>query len=152
MQRIVSFDPGETTGVCVLETTDCNTDFVVKEVCEIPWDERFRLIEAFVTGTLPYQGSPHSPEFVTVERFRLRAHQAMSQTGSEFPSSQILGIIETFIYINPGPEIIYQEPIQMSRVQIRPDDHYLLVGSEHMKDAYRHARFFFITKLRKVTQ
>lgn len=158
--KILAIDPGETTGVCILQTTELRDDFEVAYVSEMSWDDRFRISKALIMGTWPQRMTPdpgwvaaaRPPEVVVIEQFRLRQGKAYAQAGSTFPSIQVQAIIETFVYAylhkQPDKFIAYQEPICMARVQILPDHHHLIAGSEHMKDAYKHARYYFETKVR----
>lgn len=162
--KILAIDPGETTGVCILQITKQRDDFEVDYVGEMSWDDRFRISRALVAGTWPQRAvdpAAGPPEVVVIEQFRLRQGKAYMQAGSTFPSIQVQAIIETFVwnwnhYHDPGNhfeslhvKLAYQEPICMARVQILPDHHHLIAGSEHMKDAYKHARYYFATKVRQ---
>lgn len=169
--KILALDPGLTTGVCILLTTEQRDDFEVDYVSEMSWDDRFRISKALIAGTWPQRMTPdpgwvaaaRPPEVVVIEQFRLRQGKAYAQAGSTFPSIQVQAIIETFVWdynhnvkygfmgaTRDEPiEIAYQEPIAMARVQILADHHHLIAGSEHMKDAYKHGRYYFETKVRQ---
>lgn len=163
--RIVAIDPGKTTGICILQTSPRNDDFEVGYVGEMSWDDRFAISRALIAGMWPQRelgAAARPPEVVIIERFRLRQGRAYQQAGSDFPSIQVQSIIETFVWLHnhnveygymgatcdKSIEIVMQEPVCMAHVQILPDHHHLVAGSEHMKDAYKHARFYFVTKIR----
>ena len=166
--KIVAVDPGKVTGICILITNKDNTNFVVNWVGEMRWDERFQVARALVAGTWPQRAvDPVAgpPDVIVIERFRLRQGKAYVQAGSDFPSIQVQAIIETFVWdwnrkrtLPPKllldgesdglTKVVFQEPNIMSRTQMRDEDNYLLQGSEHIKDAYKHARYYFITKVR----
>lgn len=162
---ILALDPGRTTGACAIETLD--SGFRVITALEIPWENRLPILEALLDGTY-YSQVPQLPEAVVVETFRLRQGRALEQTGSDFPSSQVIGSIQAFLHLDklprpPGQGFLYpnenraygldrlhfQEPVCMSRVEILPGDFSFVSGSEHRKDAYKHARFFYLSQIKK---
>lgn len=157
--HILAVDPGQTTGICILGVNKERDDFTVEYVGEMSWDDRFRQSRALVYGMWPPKigTAATPPEVVVIEQFRLRQGKAYQQAGSTFPSIYVQAIIETFVWewnrrfaleeIN-ATQVVTQEPIAMARVQILPDHHYLVTGSEHMKDAYRHGRYYFETKVK----
>jgi len=129
---------------------------VVNWVGEVAWKDRFAEMRGLVAGTWPRRAvDPVAgpPDVIVIESFRLRQGKAYVQAGSDFPSIQVQATFQTFVWdwnhtANKPIEIVFQEPYIMSRTQIRAEDDHLLQGSEHMKDSYRHARFYFITKIR----
>ena len=145
--NILAFDPGRTTGVCIARATENN--FAVMQVSEIPWSGRFALIKAFIHGISPTTNSAlPSPDVIVIESFRLRQNRALQLSGSNFPSSQVTGIIQAFAWqLDLLDHIVFQEPPVMNRVQILPDDLDIVKGSEHKKDAYKHARYYYVTKV-----
>jgi len=143
--RILAFDPGVTTGACLIATEDDSWQFQVVNVLEIPWESRFATIKALIDGTYSIAGL-QPPDAIVAEAFRLRQSRAYQQAGSDFPSSQVVGIIQAYIYDRYGSLDRYhtQEPVSMARVKILPEHKDLVAGSEHKKDAYKHARYFHV--------
>lgn len=164
---ILAIDPGRTTGVCILQTNDSKCGFEVVTALEMPWESRFELLKTLIDGTFLDQEKPQPPEAVVVESFALRSNRAIEQTGSDFPSSQIIGIVEAFLWMETFKaeprksfdfpresglqgfnRLHFQQPSVFSRVAIEPEHVVWVEGSEHKKDAYRHARYYYIMNVR----
>ncbi len=139
MISVVSFDPGKTTGFAAGEWSG-GKGFGLTEVAIIGWDDRFLQVKDLLKS--------HVPDYIVVEAFRLYPHRANSQIGKTFPSSQMIGIIETFAYLQGRLDrVVIQPASNRSSVKI-PDEHLLMVGSSaHVQDAYRHLRYFVIVNL-----
>ena len=145
--NVISIDPGHTTGVCIAQTTP--DSFEVVKTLEIPWAHRFGGLQTLLGGTYTIQGVPLTPEAVVIENFRLRPDKAHSQIGQTFPSSQIIGIVQAFLYAAGYLEILeVQEPGQRTRVKILDNHKEMVSGSQHLKDAYQHARYYWIKHVR----
>jgi len=148
---ICGVDPGNTTGVCLIDETASRDDFQVVGVYQIPWEYRISFFQALFTGTFAdeVQSKPLLPEVVVIESFRLRPGRAMEQVGSEFPSVRVIGIVETFISLCiPKPLLVFQEPSVIGRVEILPQHIEQFKALIHAGDAYRHARYYHITTRR----
>ncbi len=139
MTTIVSFDPGETTGFVAGEWFG-GKEFELVDVTLIPWNDRFHQVQVLL--------KLHVPDYIVVEAFRLYPHRAMSQIGKTFPSSQMIGIIQSFAYLQGYLDrVIIQPASNRSSVKI-PEEHLSMVGSSsHIRDAYRHLRYFVIVNL-----
>jgi len=136
---VVSFDPGKTTGFVAGEWSG-GKEIGLTEVTVIPWNDRFYQTKDLLKF--------HVPDYIVVEAFRLYPHRAKSQIGNTFPSSQMIGIIQTYAY-EQGilDRVVIQPAGNRSSVKI-PDEHLLMVGSSsHIQDAYRHLRYFVIVNL-----
>jgi hypothetical protein len=135
---ILAFDPGKTTGYCRLKVSGDGTEFAIVEAQEISWLERLPTLFNIIA-------SAESGSNVVIEAFRLFPHKASAQIGSDFPSSQVIGTIETFCFISHERLTIeYQQPGDISRVQVLERDLPHVAGSPHKIDAYRHARLYFL--------
>jgi len=173
---ILAIDPGRTSGICVVRTTEGKKGFVVVTALEMPWESRMEFLETLLDGTYFDQKVPQLPEAVVIESFRLRQGRALEQAGSDFPSSQVIGSIQAFLWMDKpttgvlagsngqlthhfeigGParpvglaRLHFQEPSTMSHVAIEPEDMPLLAGSPHKQDAYKHARFYYLAHIRE---
>ena len=146
MTTIVGIDPGETTGVCALETPRNGHVFQVVGVYQIPWEDRVSFFRALFTGGIAQpDGYQLLPEIVAIESFRLRPGRAMEQVGSEFPSVRVIGIVEAFLSLcSPQPLLAFQEPVIIGRCQILSEHEQLFRGLVHAGDAYRHARYYYV--------
>lgn len=149
---ILGVDPGQTTGVCMIRTTDENiNNFDVLLAEQVLWNNRHADFWALLV-TMNERIVP-VPDIVVIENFRLRPGRAMEQVGSTFPSVNVIGLIEAFQYVAPiSFELAYQEPAIIGRVQILPEHQELFVGKQHAADAYRHARYYSITNAHKGAQ
>lgn len=140
---IISFDPGRTTGVVVAHYYG-KRHFDIVRVDEIRWQDRFE-----TTRDIVFSYRNHLSAII-IEDFRLRRDLAEKQAGDDMPSSQIIGIIETYAF-NFG--IINLTRKQMPGVKNRVsilDRHFPAIGrSEHIKDAYQHIRYFIVSELSK---
>lgn len=144
---ILSIDPGWTTGICIAKV-DAD-EFEVIEAGEVKWALYHKALHTLLSGMHSPQGVPLTFDFVIVEQFRLRYNKAMSQVGQTFPSIHVIGAVETFLWLhNRADALVFQEPSQHGRVKILDKHKDFVIGSEHKKDAYRHARYFWITQIR----
>lgn len=171
---ILAIDPGRTTGICAIRTVDGVKGFEVVTALEILWENRLELLSALIDGTYFNPKVPQPPEAVVIENFRLRQGRALEQSGSDFPSSQLIGMVQAFLWMDKhivadAPENIkayvadnpqnfrpygldrlhFQEPANMANVKIMPEDLGLLTGSNHKQDAYKHARFYYLAHVRE---
>ena len=150
--KLIAFDPGRTTGVCIAEVDKNN--FRVTSCFEMSWEARFEITETLISGMYFNARIPRVPDIVIAESFRLRQGRALEQAGSDFPSSQVIAIIQTYLFMygedeKHGPDsLILQEPSIQARVQILTKDLPLVTGSEHKKDAYKHARFYWAAHIK----
>lgn len=136
---IASFDPGRTTG-CVLARWESGRDFDIVMKYAIPWEKRFPAIKDILR---------YVPEHIVVESFRLYPHSARAQIGQDFPSSQVIGIIETFAYeYSPESRITKQPAAARSNVKVTHEE--IKGSSVHVLDAYLHLRYFIIVNLPKL--
>lgn len=145
---ILAIDPGLTTGACMIATTA--DGFRVVSVEEIPWNQRFSRLTALVQNMQEPSiiGLPSQSVAFVIESFRLRQGRAFEQSGSDFPSCQVIGIFEYLLWSRSVLHLLKkQEPGAMSRVQVLPEHEQHVLGSEHRKDAYKHARYFYVTNL-----
>lgn len=143
MSLVVAIDPGKTTGFCVLScpagVIDPNT-YDVYQASEVEWSNRF----FFRTFFSLYHDSIKA---IVIERFKLfRNPKTMeAQINSEFPSVRIIGIVEAYAELfNLGNKIIFQEPNDRKSAQIPRIHHAALGHSDHVRDAYRHGRYWIL--------
>lgn len=136
--RIIAIDPGGTTGYVEVEASSDN--FTLTKVTEISWSRRFSLKEHLLLGP--------PPKAVVVESFRLYASKAEDQINSEFPSVRIIGALEAFLFdLGWIDRLVFQPASIRSRVKIL-DEHREVRKSPHTHDAYQHARYYFVTKVK----
>jgi len=148
MTCIVGIDPGNTTGYCMIDEAPDKSGFQVVSVAQIPWEKRVSFFQALFYGTFTNdKGEPQLPEIVVIESFRLHPGRAREQTGSEFPSVRVIGIVEAFVSMccPKPPLLVFQEPGVIGRINILPEHESMLSGLVHAADAYRHVRYYHLT-------
>ena len=139
MKRILGIDPGRTTGYVDIDLHE-NGEYRVADVAEIAWENRFDLLD-FIGASWP-DGQPHLPDIIVVESFRLYPHKAKSQIGNDFPSSQVIGIIELSAHIHHiSYNVLFQPASSIARVKVLQD----LSAADDIRDAYKHARLYIVT-------
>jgi len=148
----ISFDPGRTTGVCLASVSFLDGrvhDLSVMESASIPWDSRFSAIKHYLRR--------HYYEYCIVENFRLYRTHAKSQINSEFPSSQVIGVIG-YLCWEREINIHFQMAGERKRVKVDERYHEVLGGvtrnkkpkSQHRWDAFQHLRLFAVTNAKNV--
>jgi hypothetical protein len=143
---IISWDPGVTTGLVIVRYIG-GTNFDVLRAEEVKWADRFSTSRNTIASYSQMTPRP----IIVCESFYLRADEASNQVGSDFPSCQLIGIIECWCYeFSLGDRFYKQNPDVKSRTGIL-ERHYNLVKSprDHMKDAYQHARYFIVHEVSK---
>jgi len=95
------------------------------------------------------------PELVIIEEYKLYAHTAKAQIGSEFETSQLIGIIKYYCHNNNIPIILQSAKIKVrytndilvhkSIITIDTKKNYYILGiqtTNHILDAIRHAEYY----------
>lgn len=148
MKRILAFDPGLTTGyVDVVWENTQTTDFRVLEARDIEWAITPLIVHRCITTLLP--------DIVLYERFTLFPHLAQQQIGSDFPSSQVIGMIIlscqlcALTPIGYKPILISQPASIQARASIRGSHQKALTGLHHAKSAYLHVLYYITTEYTK---
>lgn len=134
--KLISFDPGKTTGIVGTYGTDPE-NFLLDFVQELPWEERANIPDII----LFYQ-----PELIICESFIVRDDfTASALQGRTVFSERIIGWIEASAN---GIPIIFQTPSQREskRNPVLSQHKQLVKGSNHIKDAYQHAKIYIIKK------
>ena len=142
-RTISGWDPGGTTGYFI-GTVDLtsNTGFQVLESGIIPWAVRFSRIRSLLDR--------YRPSTSVVESFRLYKEKAQDQIGSEFPSSQVIGIIGAYCFMSglaqpvfqPAAVIAGRPPVLVLPEHVNALYKGLAIEMEHSNDAYKHARYW----------
>lgn len=135
----IAIDPGKTTGVCVGVWHGDAFNIVLAR--EVGWNDRFWFREYLFTHR-------DNIETIIIERFKLfpKRETMLAQINSEFPSVRIIGIVEAYAdMFGLFHKIVFQEPNDRNSVRI-PKEHHLALGTgDHVKDAYRHLRYYYLT-------
>lgn len=144
MKLAVSIDPGGTTGVCTFAYPGgiINPDaYTVETALEVTFNNRFWYYR-YLAERRDQIG------LIILERFKLFGKQATmkAQINSEFPSVRIIGIVEAFAYeLGLLDKIVFQEPNDRKSAQIPQRDWAIIGPSDHVKDSYRHNRYYGLT-------
>ena len=141
---VMAWDPGGTTGLCVgLPAPTEPSGFQVVDSAIVPWHNRFSKIRAYIDR--------YRPSHTIVEPFVLYRHKAQDQVGSHFPSAQVIGIIEAYLFMTGVAMPVYQGAFLIAGkppVQVLPEHKPLLfkgttpADTEHALDAYKHLRYW----------
>lgn len=145
---IIAFDPGRTTGLVVAYYYN-DGHFEIVRADEIRWRDRFEKTKKIVYEYAYNMVDTHSRACaIIIEDFKLRKDKAIEQAGDDMPSSQVIGIIEAYADLYGSLHLIKKQmPSVTSRVAILDRHVQLLGSSEHMKDAYKHIRYFIVSQL-----
>lgn len=101
---------------------------------EFSWGERF-LVAEWVDSM--------NPDVIIMESFRLYAHEAQNLIGSDFPSCQVIGMVEARLFeMHKLGKLVYQPAYNTKGVIVLPEHTSKVGGSEHRKDAYKHLRYY----------
>lgn len=143
MGLILAFDPGATTGVAAIEHTN-GRNFQLVMSLEYAWIDRFKIFNLIYLHRA-------SIKQIVIERYRLFENKTTlhAQIGSEIPSARVIGLIELSAAICKLNCITFQDPSDRNSVSVLPEHRQLIQRSKHCIDAYRHARFYVLTKARK---
>lgn len=129
-EKILSFDPGGTTGVAFGVYTG-GREFDLRYVTQLAWVERFTVADYI-----------RHADRIVCEDFKLYENKAKDQINSRFPSVQLIGMIEYVANQLGKLDCLYYQ-MASERVNVT------VVNAEHKKalktmihatDAYRHLR------------
>lgn len=150
IKYVSSWDPGGSTGVCV-GIVDPTVPAGFQVVCSavIPWANRFSRIRALLDH--------YRPTTTIVESFRLYKAKAQDQIGSNFPSAQVIGIIEAYLFMcglampiyQPAALIAGQPPVKVLPEHVESLYKGTAVDMAHSNDAYLHMRYWIEQQRRR---
>lgn len=132
-QKILAVDPGQTTGVLYAERTGPK-EFRILDSRALPWESRFWLHRCFEALTI---------DLVVVEDFRLYSHKALDMVNNDFKPVRIIGQLELSANLFYVP-IVYQMASLISNVQVLNEHMPSLARSQHVRDAYKHLRYYIL--------
>ena len=138
---LIAIDPGKTTGICCGVRAHNVQKFDVTLAREVTWNNRFWFREYLFDCR-------DVIEKIIIERFKLfpKRETMLAQINSEFPSVRIIGIVEAYADIyGLLDKIVYQEPNDRKSVHTPIEHQQALGASDHVKDAYRHLRYYLLT-------
>lgn len=140
---IIGFDPGGSTGYCVAYPDSSVLGFQVVRCNVIQWNDRTPAIRALL--------SHYRPSTIVVEDFKLYRNKAKDMVGKTIQSSEVIGIIHTYLYEFALPPMILRMASTISRTEI-PHAHLSAIPNlsaeqrEHAMDAYKHVRHHIVSQ------
>lgn len=152
MTQVLAIDPGQTTGVVVAELQNYEIASIVQQY-EMGWARRFELIPLVAGLCASDGGTPPQCSVIVLEAFRLYPHEHRRQVGSDFPSVRVIGIVEAAAFIC-GFDLnnLFLLPAGVkNKVAILPQHAPLIMRSEHVRDAYKLARYHAVMLRRTTT-
>lgn len=115
--KILGIDPGEHTGVVLMDTDQPNA---LKATLVVTWHGLDDIIHT------------HHPDIIVMESFRLYPHMAQTMIANDFPSSQVIGVVK---YLAEKVNIpVAMQPASMAKY-VKPKR---MFPSPHLHDAYCH--------------
>jgi hypothetical protein len=145
----IAFDPGERTGVCV-GIYEGNKQFRVIESLILTMDQALDDVESLFES--------YAPQNIIIEAFKLYAHKAQAQTGSTFPSVEVIGYIRAFAArMRMLDRIVIQDASCIhtegrDALEVLPEHRPKITrpnGMKHAQDAYLHLRYFYISQFNR---
>lgn len=131
--RVIAFDPGRTTGTCIVDIHSRNT-FDVVLAYAVEWEYRNQAILALLQKYGPFK-------LIIVEDFKLFPKMAQNRTmmGNHFDAVRMIGIIEACaLQVGYNPDNIkFYPPYVKTNFDVKPEHREKLYVSEHNRDAYR---------------
>lgn len=144
IKTVIGIDPGKNIGVARLDAENQKLIYSHKSV--VNWDN----FCVFLSSMEAFAAERSEPVVFAIELFRLFAHKAGNQIGSEMDTSQVIGAVRYAGYRSNGKiQVVKQEPgiletgAKWSGVGLQ----YVGKGSPHMPDelsAYNHAYFYLM--------
>jgi len=142
--KILSFDPGETTGFAYFEFPknykDIQLDGTVSDYLKF-WGE----FKDYITLEEIFFAHSVKPDIVVIEAFRLYPHKANDKVLSSFPTVEIIGIIKYLCWNNEIPFVEQGANTKKfyGNKKLRMCDLFERGRSPHIRDAVRHGLYAF---------
>lgn len=132
MSLVLAFDPGDTTGICLMKRANAE----VVEIFQLPLDE-----------FMVWINTPHDWDdqvsVVVYERYIVYRQKAAKMVGSKNKASQAIGAIKSYAIRNKIAKIVEQQaniltPAKASSGIVMPSDH----RQTHRWDAFLHGWYY----------
>lgn len=131
MTRVLSFDPGGTTGWCYQNEDEILAFGQAKDLVEL-----MQVCEKYKDIT----------DELVIEDYIILGKKAMSHSGSRVPAIQIIGYLKAWGLMNKIPCTLYParlKPLQQKKTQMFPVGKH---SDNHWVDAFNHGRYHLIDK------
>lgn len=142
---LISVDPGKTTGLCVGRYTGAPSrfDFDLVGAYEVPWDDRF-FFKHVLANTM--QAGPLFR--VIVEKFVLYEAKKNDLVYDDMPSSMFTGMVHAYLHEADALNLlVYQLAAWRVGTEVLPVHKKALGSSPHITDAYKHLRYYIVSRL-----
>lgn len=135
--KIVAFDPGETTGICYLDSDSLSTAWFHTE----PVSAIYQLASFGDVFCSWY----NEADLFVVENFRLYSHKALEMINNELIACRVIGALEV-LAVRLNKKIVYQMAAQAKPfvTDRRLELYNLYTNNKHERDATRHALYYLI--------
>ena len=142
---VIGFDPGKTTGCVALVVTDlAKLEYDLAAKYALPWSDRSQIRD--ILSAFSKAGSINA---VVVEDYIIYPHMAQEHIGATLWSTKIIGRLEVYCEELELDQLV---TFQMAKdLYLRkgikfpiPSEHFRLLPSPHMRDAYLHARIWIM--------
>lgn len=143
--KVLAFDPGETTGICYLDSDNLSTAWFHTE----PADAMYQ-VAAFGGVFNSYY---NEADLFVVENFRLYSHKALEMINNELIACRVIGALEV-LAVRLNKKIVYQMAAQAKPfcTDERLEKYGLYSKNRHERDATRHALYYLIKNGRLETR
>lgn len=145
MGLVLGIDPGQTTGIAILNRKGKSKQFTIFRSGVMLWHNRCN-IQSMLEKLKPYL------EAIAIEEFRLRANPKTlkAQIGSDIPSVRIIGIVEMACFnLGLTNRVTFQTPAQRLNMDVSKEIKAQLHHSQHGIDSFQHAKYFIFTHWEK---
>jgi hypothetical protein len=137
-QSVVAFDPGETTGFARLRI-----DAILQEWGQLDFDDMTDYCNNF---------DPDGIEAIVVEKFQLFRKKAKQQIGSEFVTSQVIGLLRGVARKHKIPIVMQGPDIKIIAEKysgVKPTGPH---SQSHKIDAYNHGYYYLVRQYHALTK
>lgn len=149
--RLLSLDPGETTGWSVWDSHDNATRYELYDSGQLAtWDKEATISTSGPIRTciinFPRLLKHYAPDMVVLESYRVYEWKADSHSWSDVPTLRIIGSMETRLHDVGIP--YYFQTAQMAKNFVTDDRlvewDFWKRGQRHARDSMRHGLFFIL--------
>lgn len=143
--RILSLDPGETTGYCVFQAQEAEAELVDSgQIKAWPLAQGYDNLRLLIAKT--FLEGPTDSRLIVFESYNVYEHKLEQHTHSNVPTLQLIGLIQTLCFQTDIPYITQTAQVGKGFVtdtKLKAWGFYH-TGKKHARDATRHACYFLL--------